>query len=250
MDNNVVPDGPPSGDNRIVHGLWIGTKLSRLELLTIHSFLRHNHEFHLWLYEDLETPLPREVVLEDAEKIIPRAKIFRKRDTDEEAGVGRQSAGSPFSNLFRYKLLYERGGYWVDMDVTCLRPFNFPAEYVFLTHRVGVVGNIMKCPARNELMKLTYEQVEREANEHSAWYMAKRVLAQNIQRLRLSHFIRPNTCNAYSWSHAIQPLIEQDNALPDSWFAIHWMNEVWRTLAVDRGYYKGRRLLDYVPDKG
>ena len=30
---------------KIVHGLWIGEELSNLELLTIHSFIHHGHEF-------------------------------------------------------------------------------------------------------------------------------------------------------------------------------------------------------------
>src|SRR6185312_16640543 len=39
-----------------------------------------------------------------------------------------------FSNFFRYKLLLENGGWWVDMDTVCLRPFHsFAPEYVVST---------------------------------------------------------------------------------------------------------------------
>ena len=44
--------------NRIVNGLWIGNRLSKLELLTICSFLANGHDFHLWTYSDIRTPLP------------------------------------------------------------------------------------------------------------------------------------------------------------------------------------------------
>ena len=107
----------------IVHGLWIGPKLSPLELLTLNSFVRWGHEFNLWLYDPPETPLPAGAHPRDATRILPRERIFRKRMRDPETGVGKGSV-SPFSDLFRYKLLYELGGVWVDMDVTCLRPFN------------------------------------------------------------------------------------------------------------------------------
>ena len=56
--------GGRSPDNLVVHGMWIGERLSKLELLTIRSFLHHGHEFHLWLYDPLDTPLPSEVVIE------------------------------------------------------------------------------------------------------------------------------------------------------------------------------------------
>lgn len=235
--------------NRVVHGLWIGNRLSKLEQLTIHSFLRHGHEFHLWLYDDLETPLPKEVILEDAGEIISREQIFRKKETDPETGVGRGSVGAPFSDLFRYKLLHEKGGYWVDMDVTCLRPLNFPGDYFFRPHRVGVVGNIMKCPPQSRLMKMTYEQVLREADEKSPWLMPNRVLSRNIRKLKLERFILPGVCNEDKWEKIILPFIEREEPIPEKWHAIHWINEMWRTLAMDGGKYRGVQCVEKIPNK-
>src|SRR5579872_5264198 len=169
-------------DNRIVHGLWIGNSLSKLELLTLHSFVEHGHEFHLWTYSDIRTPLPRQVLLEDAAEIIPSACIFKKMEIDPETGVGRGSFGAPFSDLFRYKLLFEKGGYWTDMDITCLKPLDFEEEYVFRPHRVGVVGNIMKCPPGSELMRVTYERARREADADAEWLLTNRILSAHVQQ--------------------------------------------------------------------
>jgi len=238
-----------SPDNRVVHGLWVGQTLSKMELLTIHSFLRHGHEFHLWVYDKLQTPLPKEVVLEDANKIIPQKQIIKKAETDPETGIGKGSYSSPFSDLFRYKLLYEKGGYWVDMDVTCLRPFNFSEPYVFRPHRVGVVGNIIKCPPRSRLMKLVYEKVARHANAHSEWLMPNRVLSQTIQRLKLNRYIRAGIWNEESWWDAIRPLALGDGQISPDWFAIHWINEFWRVLKENGGVYRGKRLFETVPEK-
>jgi glycosyltransferase involved in cell wall biosynthesis len=248
-ENGALPPARPlSDDNRVVHGLWIGPALSKMELLTIQSFIRHGHEFQLWLYDDLNTPLPKEVVIKDASEIIPQNRIMQKADIDPETGVGKGSY-SPFSDLFRYKLLYEKGGYWVDMDVTCLRPFNFDTPYLFRTHRVGVVGNIMKCPPRSRLMKSLYEKVGREISPHSEWLMTNRTLSQMIRRLGLSRYIRSDIWNEESWWDVIRPLVLGDNPIPSHWFAVHWINEFWRTVKESGGIYRGRRLFDVVPDK-
>jgi glycosyltransferase involved in cell wall biosynthesis len=239
---------PLSADNRVVHGLWIGPSLSKMELLTIQSFIRHGHEFHLWLYDDLNTSLPKEVVIEDATEIIPQNRIMQKADIDPESGVGKGSY-SPFSDLFRYKLLYEKGGYWVDMDVTCLRPFNFDTPYLFRAHRVGVVGNIMKCPPRSRLMKNLYEKIGRELNQHSDWLMTNRTLSKMVRRLRLSRYIRSDIWNEELWWEVIRPLMLGDQPIPSQWFAVHWINEFLRTLKESGGIYRGRRLFDVVPDK-
>jgi glycosyltransferase involved in cell wall biosynthesis len=236
-----------SPDNRIVHGMWIGTRLSKMELLTIKSFIRQGHEFHLWAYDDLGDQLPQGVVLEDATAIIPRDAIMRKAEVDPESGVGKGSL-SPFSDLFRYKLLYEKGGYWVDMDVTCLKPLDFDTPYVFRPHRVGVVGNIMKCPPHSELMRTLYEQIAGEINPHSPWLMTNRTLSQRVRDLGLERYIRTGIWNEESWA-AIRPLALEQAPMPSHWVAIHWLNEFWRSLQQSGGVYQGRRLYDVAPDK-
>ncbi|HKV41923.1 MAG TPA: glycosyltransferase, partial [Blastocatellia bacterium] len=250
----AVAKGPAAATHRRgsltpVHGMWIGTSLSRMELLTLRSFVRQGHRFHLWAYDQITTPIPEGVVLEDATLILPRESIFKRRSIDPGAGVGAGSYGAPFSDLFRYKLLHDRGGYWVDMDVTCLKPFPSDTPYLFRNHRIGVVGNIMKCPRGSKLMGLTYEQTQRVANEDSAWLLPNQILSENIKQLGLSRYIRAGFCNQDSWPDVIQPFIEHDYAPPSEWFAIHWLNEVWRTLSQDGGQFKGRAMLKYKVDK-
>ena len=238
-----------SPDNRVVHSLWIGSTLSKMELLTLRSFIRHGHEFHLWIYDKIETPLPKGVIVEDANQIISKRKIIKKANTDPETGVGKGSFSSPFSDLFRYKLLYEKGGYWVDMDVTCLRPFNFYTPYVFRSHRVGVVGNIVKCPPRSPLMKAVFKQVSLKASKHSDFLMPNKVLSKEIERFKLTSFIRGGVWNQESWFDAVQPLALGDAPIPSDWYAIHWINEFWRTLKENGGVYRGRRLFEIIPEK-
>lgn len=232
----------------IVHGLWIGSRLSRLELLTLKSFVRWGHEFHLWLYDDLDTPVPRGVHLRDACEILPRDRIFRKRVRDAETGVGEGSV-SPFSDLFRYKLLYEHGGVWVDMDITCLRPFDFKEDFVFRPHRLGMIGNLMKCPKGSELMRACYEESDLIADEHVDWLAQVRILNKHVERLGLSCFIRSDISNSDSWYESVRQFVDAPTPIPDRWYAIHWVNEFWRTLTQDEGHYRGRKVMDAAPNK-
>lgn len=233
---------------QVIHGLWIGPHLSRLELLTLHSFLRFGHPFQLWLYDELETPVPAGVTVRDASEILPRSRIFKTRNLDPETGVG-QDAYPPFSDLFRYKLLYEQGGTWVDMDVTCLQPFEFAEDYLFRSHRVGVIGNIMKCPKGSELMRATFEEVDAIAGEQLAWLTPTRILNKHIERLELGGYTRRQIWNEDDWLGAIRPFYEGPRPIPARWVAIHWVNEFLRTMQASGGNYRGRKVLDEVPDK-
>ncbi len=233
-------------ENRIVHGLWIG-ELTRLELLTVHSFAAHGHKFHLWRYEDTPEQLPSSVLLRDANEILPYERVFRKRDRDPDSGLG-QGSYATFSDLFRVRLLNELGGIWVDMDVVCLRPFDFVTPYIFRGHRVGAVMNLIKCPARSPLMIDLLERSE-QLNEDSTWLGFTRAFYESIVRNGLDEFIRWDLMPADSWQ-TIKPLIEGDSQPDDGkWYAIHLLNEMWKELQRNGGVYKGIKIADRAPDK-
>src|SRR6266576_4985185 len=107
--------------NEIIQGLWIGPELSVMEQLSIDSFMRNGHEYHLYIYDEPKN-VPVGAVIKDANEILPAASVFQYKQYPSYSG---------FSNFFRYKLLLERGGWWVDTDVICLRAFDFPETQVF-----------------------------------------------------------------------------------------------------------------------
>lgn len=238
-----------SSVNPVIHGMWVGSHLSRLELLTINSFLRHGHQFNLWVYDDILTNLPPGTILRDAHQVMPREMLFTKKRVDPETGIGAGSMSGVSSDLFRYRLLHDHGGIWVDMDVTCLRPFRFEEPYVFRSHRVGCVGSIMKAPKGSRLMAKAYEATVAIAGEDTPWLEPLRILSRLVEAEGLQRYIRDDIANPDLWSEYIRPLIENNNELPEEWVAIHWMNEFFRTLKVDDGHYKGMPIVDYTPDK-
>jgi hypothetical protein len=234
--------------NRTVHGLWIGSNLSKLELLTLCSFVDHGHDFNLWTYSDIHCHLPQRARLRDAAEILPADCVFRRSTIDAECGVGSGSCAG-FSDLFRYKLLYEYGGYWVDMDVTCLKPLDFAEPYLFRSHRLGAVGNVMKCPPGSRLMEITYDRAARDVREDGDWHFGNRALSETVRELGLSCFIRNDISNADLWNGHVRDFIERDTPIPDNFYVIHWLHECWKTLSSNGGFYKGQKMTGEVPDK-
>ena len=131
------------GDNRVVQGLWVGGGLSAMERLCVRSYCAHGHEFHLYHYDELRNvPNIDGLRLMDAAEILPRAAIFRRRD----------STLSCFADQFRFELLRQRGGWWADMDTACVRPLEFEEDIVF-PEAVGrhLWNWILKFPAGHPL---------------------------------------------------------------------------------------------------
>lgn len=240
-----------SEDNRVVHGLWVGSALSNLELLTLRSFVTNGHEFRLWTYDDFQSDVPQGVVLCDASAIIPKEKVFRRRHHDPVLGIGKGSIGSPFSDMFRYRLLYEHGGWWTDMDVTCLRPLSIENQYYFRAHPIlPMIGNVMKMPRRSELMAAVVEEVDRRCDTETLdWLLPNRILNHHIEALGLQQYIR-NEDGPRDWWEDIRPMVVGRRKPKPNWSYIHWMNEEWRTRGMDknnivRGTALGRIAEEY-----
>ena len=132
--------------NKIIQSFWHGHSLSQIEILCIRSFLLNFHEFHLYTYNNDLKNVPPGCVIKDANEIIPESLIFLD---------SRKSICS-FSDYFRVKMLFEKGGWWVDMDIICLKTFDIKEKYSFSTEYYGnlVHPNIgcIKCPKNSKFL--------------------------------------------------------------------------------------------------
>jgi len=114
------------------------------------SFLEHGHTLRVFTYHTVQ--LPKGAINEDAGQILSYEQFFIFMDSP-----------SAFSNIFRYKLLYEQGGWWVDTDIVCLRSW-FPfCEYFWVEEDPGIInGSVLKFPVADlrceRLLQLSMER--------------------------------------------------------------------------------------------
>lgn len=218
--------------NQIVNGLWIQGELSALELLTIKSFLANGFKFQLWTYMPKNINAPEGTIIEDANEIIPFDKVFSYNYINIH-GFGKGSYAG-FSDIFRYKLLYENGGIWTDMDITCLQNFEIKEDYFFrFHHKVGAVGNFMKCQKNSLMMKWCYEQaVEKINSENKNWMLPIEILNDGIAKFNLTNYIQ-KISNNDSFPEVAKLLRSAENISSD-WKIIHWMNEEFRRLNISK----------------
>lgn len=216
-----------------VHGLWIGTELSPMELLTITSFISNGYLFHLWTYQPLKNELPKGCICCDANLILSSDKIFRYKYSSQ-FGTGKGSYAG-FSDIFRYKLLYDKGGWWVDMDVTCLKPFDVPTPYFFRKHHdLPLVGNIMKAPKGSLVMKESFETAIIAIDENNRdWHKPINILYETVRGHQLEHCIYEEVSNPDQW-HEIKAFVFSRSEFKSNWYFIHWCNEVWRSNGLEK----------------
>jgi hypothetical protein len=218
----------------IIQSLWIGPELSRMEQLSVRSFLSHGHPFHLYVY-DKPANVPQGTVLQDASQILPASNIFKYKDRPTFAG---------FADFFRYKLLLERGNWWVDLDVVCLKPFKFPTKHVFASEHLSnkdmtevVTNGVIRAPAGSEVMRLAWNECKRRDPAALKWGETGPILLHRIvHKLGLTGDIYPakTFCPMphYLFFDVITP--GRPWEFSRKTFAIHLWNEMWRRNTLDK----------------
>jgi len=104
----------------VIHTLWIGSKLSIVEQTCLASFVHHGHDVKLYSYGDVGN-VPDGVSLIDANTVVSSSEIYTYPNGSYAA----------FADLFRWEVLRQKGGCWVDTDVICLKPFDFEHQHIF-----------------------------------------------------------------------------------------------------------------------
>lgn len=215
----------PHTTNKVMQGLWVGSELSLLERLSIASFLNNGHEYHLYVYGDVRN-VPEGTTIKDGGEILHESLIFQYKE---------HRSFSAFANFFRYKLLLDKGGWWVDADTVCLKPFDFPREYVFSSEtfrgRELVNCGVVKAPPGSPAMSYAWGVCCTKQVESLVWgEVGPRLMAELVERLSLQGFVVSSRTfcpiDYPDWQSVLDPTRVWNFA--DEVHAVHLWNEMWR----------------------
>ena len=216
---------------RIIRTFWHGSQLSIYEKLCIKSYLHHGHLVEVYSYEELE--LPEGAILKDASEILPKSEIFFFNE-----GPGKYSIAG-FSDRFRYKLIYEKGGIWSDLDVLCLKSYSGLPEAFFAyqedkSHKHAISTGIFSLPPKSNFAKLLYEE-SLKYNENSEWGESGPGLVTKLFNAKLAEGIDILDVNIFypiSYKNALNYGLPEEklncDKLTKKCYGAHWWNEIWR----------------------
>ena len=206
-------------NNKTIHSFWIAGALMDMNRLTIKSFLANGHEFKLYAYNFgaigfHEIELVKEgLCIHDAREILPESEIFYYKNM---AGGNPAFKFGGIAERLKAEMLYQLGGWHVDLDVTCLRSFDtiiFPFKdskqipgtqisisnnieiddsYVLRPHNSGgIVANIIKAPAGSEFARRYVEHTKTITADNTIWEKSFTGLNQIVKDLQLEKYILP-----------------------------------------------------------
>jgi len=202
--------------NDTIQGLWWG-KLGKLQRLSIKSYLDAGHDYHLYTYPQWDQggiDVPAGTRVCDAGDIVHPDYVRRFKFT------------AHFADFFRYVLLLNKGGWWVDLDTVCLKPFENMADFVVTEEKkqggtLGCNNAYLRAPIGSPEISYLLSSVFRYDGISNPWRATACDIAETMCKERR---ITP-----YPWS-MFNP--------------INWWN--WKTI-FDRSLGEGLLLSDLQP---
>jgi len=218
-----------------IFSLWIGRRLSLLERLCAKSFLANGHDLEVYAYGPIEG-MPDGVSILPAADILPESLIgsYTLRDGEFMGMV------SPFSDLFRLKALLERGGTWVDLDIVCLAPFDFPGTHTLSSERqkdgrTKVTNSVMRTPAGDAFVAKFLERAMR-IDPQTIWHqeLGSNLIPPLLEAFALEGSVEsPNRFCPIDWWEWSRPLTERFE-LPSAARGLHLWNSFWVANGADK----------------
>jgi hypothetical protein len=222
--------------DEVVQSLWIGTRLSALECLGLTSFRDAGHTVHLYCYGEVEG-VPPGIILMDGNSILPRSQVFVYED-----GFAKGSPAA-FSNFFRYKLLLERGGWWVDADVVCLRPLPPGSTRILTSEQLDPSGRsivssaVIRTCAGDPLMNWAWKRCCQLTPARIRFGdIGPRLLQIGVDTLALNDSIEPisrySPIAYFEWRSVLSPMPQF--LIGSEAFTLHLWNQMWSAACVEK----------------
>ena len=121
--------------NHSFNAFWHGAPLSPMHWACLGSFIEHGHHVRLFAYRDMA--VPQGVTLEDARRIMNERELFEF-----------ENSFGAFSDIFRYRMLLDHGGWWVDTDVYCFADDIPDCRYAWARQdHDSINGAVLRFPA-------------------------------------------------------------------------------------------------------
>jgi hypothetical protein len=224
----------------LAQSLWVGRRLRWIERLAIKSYLDNGWRFQLYVYDDVaDVPAGCEVL--SASAIIPEKDVFTE---GTGSGLHAGSVGA-FSDLFRYRLLYERGGMWTDTDVVNFRKFDpdgrkFVSTELSDAGLVSLNGAMMAAPAGDAFVGRAYERacVLLKSDKMFFTRIGPYLLAELVAEMGSDavELMPPGFLSPISWMNTgslLQPYdaVAARPAMRDA-INLHVYTEMWRLLGL------------------
>jgi Glycosyltransferase sugar-binding region containing DXD motif len=209
-----------------INGFWYGERLTTMGKLSVASYLANGHAYKLWTYGKVGG-VPDGAEICDASQIVPQSYVKQFKNL------------ANFSDALRYRLLFREGGWYVDLDNVCMRPYPDTDAHVLAEEEQNrICGAVLYAPRGSAVMKWCSDQVDALDVRKIRWaQIGPELLTQALQHFPgLADCVKPTAVfMPVHWREVEKFIVAgQMPELGEETLSVHLWSELWSRKKWDR----------------
>lgn len=159
--------------------MWFGDSLTKIQEISLSSFIYHGHEVSIFVYNK-KLVVPKGVIKLDANEIILESDVFTVKDTY-----------AAFSDVFRYQMINKTGLPWADADTICVSDeWNFKDSIYAGYEGRNVVGGVLSLPQDHPALKYMIKRSSNFDKEKINWSeIGPTLVNESFKKFRLMKYV-------------------------------------------------------------
>lgn len=211
--------------NEIISTLWIGEKLNELSEISMLSWLQNGYNIDLYIDKSKEFVIPDSI----SNKYTDRVNLLDYKEITMPSNLPSNNI-LPFSDLWRYRMLFLKGGTWCDADMFLLK--RLPNDEIIIssehTQQLGAyksklpyVANIgvLRFKKDDLLLGKVISKIEKR--------LAKKKIPKFCDNMRIFR----DVLKKHNDKEHKYPIADVFNYCPTDWFQVKetYYNETYKT---------------------
>ena len=226
----------------MINFFWHGD-ISDIQKLCWNSFLNFHNNINIWCYDEIKD---YEKFCKDANQIIPQDKLFYSNNPWGD--INKKELITPFADMFRYKLMNDIGGWYVDSDMICLKKFPkingiyLNSEYNQKYKKILINSVLYSEETNNIFGKIFCDIIKRP--HYKDTFHGEYGFEDFLKKYKITNSFEPIFSNPLQWFE-VEKILYDDLEFNKKTYMVHLFNVAWKFGLWSKKSVKKIRLDNY-----
>ena len=209
----------------MINFFWHGD-ISDIQKLCWNSFLNFHNNINIWCYDEIKD---YEKFCKDANQILPQDELFYANNPWGE--VEKKEFVAPFSDIFRYKLMNDYCGWYVDSDMICLKKLpkiagtHLNSEYN--ENKIRVLRNsVLYSDKTNNIFGKMFRDIIKRPHYQDT-FQGEWGFEDFLEKYKITNSFEPIFSNPIEW-YDIEKIVKDDFKFGKKTYMVHLFNVMWK----------------------
>ena len=210
----------------MINFFWHGD-ISEIQKLCWNSFSNFHSNINIWCYDEIKD---YEKFCKDANQIIPQDELFY--NNNPWGDINKKELITPFADMFRYKLMNDIGGWYVDSDMICLKKLPkingtyLNSEYNQKNKKI-LINSVLYSEEINNIFGKMFRDIIKRPYYKEHTFHGEFGFDDFLKKYKITNSFEPIFSNPIQWFE-VEKILYDDLKFNKKTYMVHLFNAAWK----------------------